>query len=232
MDQNLVEIVGYAASIAVAASLMMTRIVRLRWWNLAGALAFTTYGALLGAWPVFAVNLFIAGVNVWFLWQLARRRETFETLPIPNPDNRYLQRFLSFYGADIRRFFPEFDLDRAVAAAEGELHIAFTLRDLVPVGLVVYELRECRRAIVHLDYVVPDYRDLRNARFLYREMAAARAGRRVHELVAHSWHPDHDGYLRRLGFTLRSTDGARRVYACAPAACLSAAGPLGADAGT
>jgi hypothetical protein len=67
------ELVGYAASILVACSLMLSNTRQLRLVNLAGALTFTAYGALVGAWPVLAVNLFITAVNVYYLVQMARR---------------------------------------------------------------------------------------------------------------------------------------------------------------
>ncbi len=67
-----VEILGYAASVLVAVSLMMGSMVRLRWINLAGALLFAVYGYILGAYPVLVVNVFIAGVNLFYLWRLRR----------------------------------------------------------------------------------------------------------------------------------------------------------------
>ena len=54
---NWIEWIGYAGSALVAVSLMMSAIVRLRLLNLAGALIFALYGALVGAMPVLLVNL-------------------------------------------------------------------------------------------------------------------------------------------------------------------------------
>ncbi len=53
------EIIGYTASILVAVSLMMRSVFKLRVINLPGAVAFTAYGLLIGAYPVAAVNFFI-----------------------------------------------------------------------------------------------------------------------------------------------------------------------------
>ena len=52
MENMILEIFGYVASIIIAISLTMKNIHRLRWWNLFGAIAFSTYGVLIGAWPV------------------------------------------------------------------------------------------------------------------------------------------------------------------------------------
>ena len=67
-----IEIIGYAGSLLVAVSLMMSSLVRLRWINLGGALAFAVYGWLVGAYPVLAVNGFIVLVNVYYLWRMNR----------------------------------------------------------------------------------------------------------------------------------------------------------------
>ena len=69
------ELLGYAASVLVAVSLMMSRIVRLRVINLVGSLAFTAYGVLIGAYPVAAVNGFIVLINLWFLARMLRAKE-------------------------------------------------------------------------------------------------------------------------------------------------------------
>lgn len=58
------EIVGYAASVLVAISLAVGSTVRFRVLNLAGSLTFVAYGLLIASYPVAAVNLLIAGINV------------------------------------------------------------------------------------------------------------------------------------------------------------------------
>jgi hypothetical protein len=69
----LYELTGYAASVLVAASLMMSNIVRLRVLNMLGALTFVVYGALIEAWPVAFMNTFIVGINIWYLVQMRRK---------------------------------------------------------------------------------------------------------------------------------------------------------------
>ena len=48
----LKEVIGYAASLIILVSLLMTNVYRLRLINLAGSLCFSLYGWLIGAWPV------------------------------------------------------------------------------------------------------------------------------------------------------------------------------------
>ena len=76
------ELLGYLASVLVAVSLMMSRILRLRVINLVGSLAFTLYGVLIGAYPVAAVNAFIVLINLWYLSRMLRAKEYFRILEV------------------------------------------------------------------------------------------------------------------------------------------------------
>ena len=61
--QNPVEWFGYAASVVVAVSLLMSSLIKLRWINMVGSLMFTGYGLLIGAYPVALLNFTIAGAE-------------------------------------------------------------------------------------------------------------------------------------------------------------------------
>jgi len=75
MEFNMVEILGYAASIMVAISLTMKDIVRLRVLNFIGCGLFTAYGVMIDAWPVVATNGFIACVNIYFLAKMQQEKK-------------------------------------------------------------------------------------------------------------------------------------------------------------
>ncbi|GAA4897032.1 YgjV family protein [Ferrimonas pelagia] len=64
------EWVGYAASLLVAISLMMSEIKKLRWWNLCGAALFVAYGLAISAYPVALVNGFIVLINIYYLHKI------------------------------------------------------------------------------------------------------------------------------------------------------------------
>jgi hypothetical protein len=66
------EILGYTGSVLIAVSLMMKDVVRLRYYNMAGAAAFALYGLLISAWPVFLLNAFNAAINLYHVVALAR----------------------------------------------------------------------------------------------------------------------------------------------------------------
>lgn len=66
------EMLGYSASVLVAISLMMQSVVKLRTINLVGAILFSVYGVVIGAFPVAFLNGFIAIVNIYYLHQMYR----------------------------------------------------------------------------------------------------------------------------------------------------------------
>lgn len=181
------EWVGYAGSALIAVSLMMGNIWRLRWINLYGAAVFATYGLLVHAYPVVALNGFIVLINAYYLVQMARQRDYFSLLELPEA-SELRDRFLDFYRADIAQIFPGFEWQKLRQPKS-----VFVLRNLLPVGLFVYqELPDGTREIF-LDYVVPQYRDLHNARFLF----GATAGK---AFVTRCTHAGHQRYLRHVGF--------------------------------
>ena len=193
---EMVEILGFGASVLVAVSLMMSSLARLRALNLVGAVLFALYGGLVGAYPVLAVNGFIAVVNVVYLLKMQPgHSHAFEFLAIPRPDNRYLRRFLEFHAADIARFFPGFDFD--AVANPGTV---FILRDMLPVGLVVVEPGDAGDLVMRLDYVIPAYRDFRCAEYFYRSWSTVVAQREVRRFVTAGHTEAHRAYLRKLGF--------------------------------
>jgi hypothetical protein len=196
MDSRLwLELLGYLASVLVAVSLMMSRILRLRVINLVGSLAFTVYGALIGAYPVAAVNAFICVINVWYLSRMLRAKEYFRILEV-EPASQYVRYFLGFHAEDIRRFVPEF----AQPPRPGELTF-LVLRDLMPAGLFIGQLREDGCLWVRLDYVIPSFRDFKVGRYVYGESADFFRERGIRAIATAPGSPEHATYLRKMGFT-------------------------------
>ena len=190
------EWIGYAGSALIAVSLMMSAIVRLRLLNLAGALLFAVYGALVGAKPVLLVNALIVLVNAVYLAKLARaRHDYFELMPMHDARNPYLHRFLDFNTTDIRRHFPDFDLDSLSAPV-----VVFILRDLMPAGLVVCSPCDDTTLRIELDYVLPAYRDFRCARWFYREWGPRLAALGFSRFTACTGAGVHRSYLLKMGY--------------------------------
>src|SRR6056297_1798281 len=72
MDINILEWVGYAASLLVLISLLMSSIIKLRWINLIGSAIFCVYGFLIGSIPVGIMNGGIIIINIYYLTQVVR----------------------------------------------------------------------------------------------------------------------------------------------------------------
>lgn len=70
----LIEWVGYAASIMIAISLIMTDIVKLRIINTIGCILFVIYGFSVKAYPVAIVNAFIILVNGYYLYKFYKEK--------------------------------------------------------------------------------------------------------------------------------------------------------------
>ncbi|MEN2403184.1 uroporphyrinogen decarboxylase [Flavobacterium sp. MC2016-06] len=68
MDITLTEAVGYLASFALMVSFLMKNINALRIVNSIGCSLFVIYGFMLAtSWPIIITNLFILGVNIFYL---------------------------------------------------------------------------------------------------------------------------------------------------------------------
>jgi 3-phenylpropionate/cinnamic acid dioxygenase small subunit len=192
---NYVELVGYAGSLLVAASLTMSNIWKLRWINLLGAVIFSIYSVWIGAYPVFAVNSFIACVDIYYILQLSRRKDFFSYIEPQSIDDALLRKFLEFYDKDIKNFFPSFELESL-----RDPHFLIILRNLIPVGLFVYEPKEDGMVEIEVDYVIPDYRDLKNASFVYSEKASQLYKLGFNQFVTRSSVLEHQQYLRKVGY--------------------------------
>jgi GNAT superfamily N-acetyltransferase len=188
------ELIGYVASALVAVSLMMSSVLRLRGINLLGSAAFTVYGMLIQAYPVAAVNFFIVLINLFYLRRMLATREFFDLLEV-EPDSRYLRHFLGFYRTEIRHALPDFALRRT----DDQLGF-FILRDLVPAGLFIGEVHPDGCLRVHLDFVIPSYRDFKVGRYLFRERADFFRARGISQIVSEPGTREHERYLRRMGF--------------------------------
>lgn len=196
MNLEWTEWLGYMASVVVAVSLTMTNIRRLRWINLVGAIAFTVYGTILRLYPVMVVNGFIVGINIYYLVRLSLTKDRFHLMPISWDTSIFLPRFVEFYAQDIRKHFPSANFDDLRRFST----IVIT-RNVVPVGLFIYEPHEEGIIQIHLDYEIPSYRDFESARYFFREFRGLMNEQGFHTYIAYCNVSIHERYLRRMKFT-------------------------------
>jgi len=195
-----IEMLGYLGSVLVAISLMMSNIKRLRWVNLSGAVVFTLYGLIIQAYPIAVVNAIIIAVDSYYLVQLSHGKELF-SLHHVDTANSFLLKFLEYYSDDLSGYVPEFDLNKI-----RNPHAVFILRDMIPVGLFIYEYGEDKCITIHLDYVIPNYRDLKSTAYLLDQLRDQFLRDGYQQLVTKTNSPTHQRYLKKMGFQPHSPD--------------------------
>lgn len=195
MDISILQWIGYIASVTIAASMAMNSIVKFRIINLFGATLFSTYGFLIGALPVGILNGFIVMVDIYYLYGIFSKKEVFEILEVRN-DNRYMLRFINFHEKDIQKFFPGFAYKPEVNTVS-----FIILRNMAVAGVFLAHRINETDLKVGLDYVVPEYRDFKNGRFVYYNLRNKFIEAGYTKVVASKSSKDHSKYLKKLGFT-------------------------------
>ena len=196
---SLVEWLGYGASALVLISLSMSSIAKLRWFNLLGATAFAIYGYLIGAWPVTLMNTAIAGVNIYYLFQLYARQDDFKAIEI-GVDDAYLKEFLVYHDKDIRRWYSAFD-----GVPDGAL-VLLVLRNLAVAGILIATRRDDSTLEILVDYVIPEYADRKVGRYLFYQNRDFFRRRSIERLVIDGRGIRNGNYFAAMGFR-ESADG-------------------------
>lgn len=201
---QLIEIIGYTASVLIAVSLMMSSIVKLRIINFFGASVFSTYGFIIGAYPVGVLNGFIVIVDLYYLLEifLKKKEEYFHVLEVKN-NSDYLRYFLNYYENDIKKFIPSFTFLPCESC-----HVMFVLRNTVPAGLVISEYTDDDSIHVRLDYAIPGYRDFKMGKYVFDEIFKKR---KVKTIYSDPGSEKHARYLKKMGFT-KSEINSKEIY--------------------
>src|SRR4051812_38814762 len=125
---------------------------------------------MLGVWPMVAMNVVLAGINLVFIARLLRDRHdeaAFEVLQVGTADD-YLRHVLLVHADDIARYQPDFPGTEPDSALDPALDLVFiVVKGDETVGVVVVR-RDGDIARVRLDYVTPRYRDFTPGEFVWR----------------------------------------------------------------
>lgn len=194
MGMSTTELVGYVASALVVVSLAMTSVVRLRMISLAGSVVFVVYGLLISSVPIVITNVAIGALNVWFLRAELGGRRDLGAVEVP-VDSPFLEDFLRFHLADIRRFQPDFE----PPAPADDLVAWLLMRDGLPAGALIgrHEGSDLR---ILLDHVTKPYRDSQISTWLYGTGSGVFRARGIDRLVSAPGTEHHRPYLERMGF--------------------------------
>lgn len=194
MEIDVLEWIGYLASLLIALSMAMSSLVKFRVINLAGAALFSAYGFLIGSIPVGVMNGFIVLVDAYYLYRIFSKKEVFEVVEV-KPDSRYLIRFLSYYKKDILKYFPEFEF----CPDNSDMNY-LVLRNMSIAGIFLAKRLENGVLKVELDYAVPELRDFKSGRFVYTNLKPEFLEMGFRKMVASKSSAKHNDYLKRLGF--------------------------------
>jgi len=198
MDSQILLWIGYAASVVIALSMTMNSIVKFRWINLVGASTFATYGFWIDAFPVVALNGFIVSVDIYYLVRIYTKTQLFDTLEVKG-DNKYLLKFLEFHKDEILKFFPGFEYKPEMNTIS-----FFVLRNMAVTGVFLAHRENGNVLKVGLDYVVPEYRDYKNGKYVYDHLKDHFKETGFKRIISCGGTPKHIRYLTKLGFRKNS----------------------------
>ncbi len=190
-----VDALGWFGSALLIFSLLQARILRLRVLNTVACVILVGFNAVIGVWPMVAMNVVLAGINLFFIARMLRERgdETAYAVLAVREDDAYLRHFLDVHRTDIDRFFPVY------TAATGTARSAYLVQhgDETAGVIVVRDAGE-GTAQVELDYVTPRFRDFAPGEFVFRRSGLfTEAGYRRVVTAPGMVAP----YYDRLGFT-------------------------------
>lgn len=204
MTINWIEWLGYAASILVAISLLMSSLVKLRYYNLVGSILFSIYGFFIGATPVGFINLFIVFINIYYLSKMSKEQEYFKIVNISN-NNQYLDYFLQFYKEEIDTYFPNFSLPNLMEKQDSECY--YILRDTTPTGIFAGYRWENDYFMINLDFVTPQYRDFKTGLFIFEDNKESFTEKGYkYFCTANTSNQKHIAYLKKMGFSQKEID--------------------------
>lgn len=202
MSELIIQATGYLASLLLGLSLLVTNDLRFRWLNTGGCVAFVVYGILLSAFPVILTNGLLFFINVFALIKIYHRQENFDLLEF-EPGDALVQKFLRFYEADIKTYFPNVHLPDS-----GNVVRFIVLRDMALANVFVATLQEDGTALVNVNYTIPKFRDYKVGRYIFEKERDFLPAKGIRKLV-YTEVPNrgHREFLQRMGFQEKNVQG-------------------------
>ena len=190
MDQKmLIECIGYAGSLLVLASMLMTSVFKLRVINTAGSLIFTIYALIIHSYPTALMNACLVLINLRFLWKMQKMEKDF-SLAVCAPQDSFVRFFVDAHRDDILACFPGIALDFSEAT-----QVYLICCEGKPVGVTAGEQSESVLNLL-LDYTIPQYRDFSVGKYLMAQLKA----QGITKLCYGGPVENHLPYLQKLGY--------------------------------
>ena len=184
------EVIGYAGSLLVLVSMLMTSVVKLRVINLIGSAVFTLYAILIHSYPTAFLNGCLVIINVIQLIRHQRATSKSYELETMTGSDGFAAWFLKKHEADILKCFPGIDLG-TLTGTEG--YAVFF--DDQAAGILLGRRKENEFEIL-LDYSTPAFRDCSVGTFLYDKLP----GFGITRLTCAVDVSEHVKYMEKIGF--------------------------------
>ena len=139
--------------------------------NTVACLILIVFNALIGVWPMVAMNVVLAAINLFFIARMLRERgdeRAYAVLPV-REDDAYLTHFLDVHRSDIDAFFPDFSHGPAAVRST-----YLVQHGDETAGVIVVRDEGEGMAQVELDYVTPRFRDFTPGEFVFRRSGVFR----------------------------------------------------------
>lgn len=177
LADHALDIVGWGGSALLIYSLMQTRVLRFRAVNLAASIVLTGFNAALGIWPMVAMNIALALINLWHISGLLSSRHdatAFEVIEVGAGD-AYLRHVLRVHQKDMLATQPDLAMSDLLTNGPSPGRSAFLVqRGDETVGVVLIRDNGDGAAHVELDWVSPRFRDFSPGEFVWRRSGLLR----------------------------------------------------------
>ncbi len=190
----ITELIGYAGSLLVVISMLMSSITRLRIVNSVGCVVFTVYALIIKSYPTAAMQLCIIVINAVSMYKLYRGKHVYSVVQssIDAPEVRH---FLSVYQNDMQNYFSMEQMNQNAR----DVYLVFCKATIA--GILIAEKRtedvDKKNVLdVQIDYTTPAYRDTSVGQQLYKRLGALG----IQALHARTEREAHRRYLKHMGF--------------------------------
>ena len=188
---------GYLASLFLIIALLVNGDIKFRIYNILGTIFFIFYGIIFSAWPVLLTNVILFCINIYYLRKLYAHKEDFELIEF-NGEEKLAVKFLKFYGADIKTYFPDFK----DAQLKGNLNFV-VLRDLVIANIFSAQILPNGDAVVVLNYTTKKYRDFKVGQYIFEKEKQYLISKGIKRIVyKNAENKSHIHYLKTMEFTI------------------------------
>jgi hypothetical protein len=202
MIDVVAQVLGYLASVLLAISLLVNNDLKFRWLNTFGNVSFISYGVIINAFPLILTNSILLLINLYRLVKIYKTEEDFDLLEF-NEGGKLIDKFLSFHEADIKQYFPGYDL------YEKNNNLKFiVLRDMAIANIFVASVSEDGTAIVKINYTVAKYRDYKVGKFIFDKEKSYLLSKGVKALLYEEiYNKHHEKFLLKMGFKREPING-------------------------